>query len=393
MNTERIDPVSFLDDLPERPQLLALGEPMHGSEEVLAMRNTVIEDLVLRGGYRSLAFESDLHAGELVNEYITGGDIDIDRALTDGFSHGFVNARQGTRDLLVRLRDINRTLDQPVRFYGFDGPMEMSAAPSARRFLVRLRAGLADLHENLPASAAEIEALVGDEAAWIEQQAMYDATRSVGRSANADRLRLISDDLLALLDASAPHLARNPECWWWLRADARTAAGLGRYHALMATDVPERLGRLSAQRDAMMAQNLVAVADREAARGGTIVFAHNLHLQRGASEMRMGPHRVTWFSGGALADALLPGRYRHLAIALGAAPVHGLAEPAPGTVEGLLYRDQATNAQLYRGADLADRLHGATARADRDALGAYFPLVPEQLAETDGVLFLREVRA
>lgn len=392
VNPDQVDLVSFLDDAPTPTSLLALGEPMHGSEEILRARNAVIEDMVLRGGYRSIAVESDLHRAPLVNDYLAGAEIDLQRVLDEGFSHPYVHALEATGELLRSLRALNRTLETPVRFYGFDGPMEMAAAPSPRAYLVRLRAALPAAVPSV-VGESELDALLGDEARWTEERAMYEADRGVGRTVDADRLRLLADDLCAILDAHAPELAEREEDWWWLRADAATAVGLLRYHAIMATDTPDRLGRLSAQRDVMMGRNLLAIVDREASRGGTLAVAHNLHLQRGASEMRMGPHPVRWFSGGAQAAARLGDGYRHVAMAIGAAPAHGLAAPAPGTVEGELSRDPAEAPRLHSGPELAERLRGVAVRADRDARGAYFPLEPARLAEIDGVLFLPEVRA
>ncbi len=398
MNPDQVDLVSFLDSLPSAEggqgapaRLLALGEPMHGSEEILRARNAVIEDLVLRGGFRSVAVESDLHRSPLVNDYITGGDVELEHVLCAGFTHPYLHRLEATAELLERLREINATLRTPVRFYGFDRPMEMAAAPSPREYLLRLRAALADAGPG--GSQPEIEELFGDEERWTRESAMYEPGRGVGRTVDAGRLRLLTDDLCALLDAQAPELARREDDWWWLRADAATAVGLLRYHAIMATDTPDRLGRLSAQRDAMMGRNLLAIVERETERGGTIALAHDMHLQRGVSEMRMGPHAVRWFGAGAQAAARLGDGYRHVAMAIGAAPAHGLGAPAAGTVEGELYREQAAPARLYRGPELAQRLSGNAAREDRDERGAYFPLEPERLADTDGVLFLREVRA
>ncbi|NMD56475.1 MULTISPECIES: erythromycin esterase family protein [Tsukamurella] len=392
MNPDQVDLVSYLAAQPAPTRLLALGEPMHGSEEILRARNAVIEDLVLRGGYRSIAVESDFHRAPLVNDYLAGADLDLERVLDEGFSHPYVHRLAATGELLESLRELNRTLETPVRFYGFDGPMEMAAAPSPRAYLLRLRAALAAVDEHV-VGEQELEDLLGDEARWTDEQAMYEADRGVGRTVDVERLRLLTDDLCAVLQARAPELTEPAEAWWELRADAATAVGLLRYHAIMATDTPDRLGRLSAHRDAMMGRNLLAILDREADRGGTIAFAHNLHLQRGASEMRMGPHVVRWFSGGAQAAARLRDGYRFVAMGIGAAPAHGLAVPASGTVEGELYRRQDAPARLYAGSELAARLGEASPRADRDALGAYFPLDAARLAETDGVLFLREVRA
>lgn len=393
MNPHHVDIVSFLEDQPTPTRLLALGEPMHGSEELLQARNAVLEDLVLRGGFRSIAVESDFHAAPLVDEYIRGGDVNLERAMADGLTHEFVHDYEATRELLRWLRETNRTLEVPVRFYGFDGPMEMMAAPSPRGYLLRLHAGLSRVDDRLPGSADEITRLAGDDALWTEERAMYQAARSVGRSADADRLRLLADDLCAVMDGHAPVLAPSEPQWWSLRADARTAVGLLRYHAMMATDGPERLSRLIAQRDAMMADNLVAIADRETQRGGTVVLAHNRHLQRERSSMTMGPHQLHWFGGGAVAEALIGDGYRFVAMGIGAAPAHGLAVPEQGTVEGELYRTQDSQARLYRGPELAEQLRGAVTRTDRDARGAYFPLEAAHLAEADGVLFLCEVRA
>ncbi|MET9328950.1 erythromycin esterase family protein [Tsukamurella sp. NPDC003166] len=392
MDLHPVDLVALLDALPTPARLLGLGEPMHGSEEILRARNAAVLDLVLRGGYRSIAVESDFHRAPQVNDYLAGADLDLEGVLENGFSHPYLHRLDATRELLVRLRDINRTLESPVRFYGFDGPMEMAAAPSPREYLLRLRAALAGRGAHV-ASEADLDDLLGDDARWTEERAMYEADRGVGRTVDAEKLRVLTDDLCALVEERAPEPAEPEEERWRLRADARTAVGLLRYHAIMAADTPDRLGRLSAHRDVMMGRNLLAIADREAERGGTVVLAHNLHLQRGSSEMWMGPHPVRWFSAGAQVAARIGDAYRFVATAIGAAPAHGLAEPERGTVEGELFRAQDVRARLYAGPELRERLQGATRRQDRDARGAYFPLDPDRPADVDAVLFLREVRA
>jgi erythromycin esterase-like protein len=44
-----------------------------------------------------------------------------------------------------------------------------------------------------------------------------------------------------------------------------------------------RMSRLLARRDAMMSENLQAIATREARQGPTLVFANNSHLQKDRS--------------------------------------------------------------------------------------------------------------
>lgn len=59
--------------LPARPRLLALGEPTHGEDTPLEMRNELFRHLVEQEGYRTIAIESDCMTGLLVDDYVTSG--------------------------------------------------------------------------------------------------------------------------------------------------------------------------------------------------------------------------------------------------------------------------------------------------------------------------------
>ena len=54
----------------------------------------------------------------------------------------------------------------------------------------------------------------------------------------------------------------------------------------MASPAPDRIGTLLSVRAEMMADNLLAIVARERRRGPSLVFAHNVHLQRGRPVMR-----------------------------------------------------------------------------------------------------------
>lgn len=102
----------------------------------------------------------------------------------------------------------------------------------------------------------------------------------------------------------------------------------------MADTSPARMTRLLATRDAMMAGNLLALAER----GPALVSAHNSHIQRTRSALRMWDHPLLeWWSAGALVSARLGERYAFLATALGTIRHHGVDTPSPDTLEGLLY--------------------------------------------------------
>ncbi|HZG92693.1 MAG TPA: erythromycin esterase family protein, partial [Pseudonocardia sp.] len=312
--------VELLDGLPERPRLLGLGEPTHGVEEFPRLRNRIFAQLVERAGYRSIALESDCLAAALVDDFVAGGPGSLDEVMATGFSHGF-GTSPANRELVAWMRDRNSTRDPADRigFHGFDPPLEMAPAPSPRGPLVALHDYLTT-HRGaggtpMPVDRADVERLVGDDGRWTEPASLMDPARSVGSSPDVAQLRLLTEELAGLLAAEAPQLivAGGRSARDRAALDARTAAGLLRYHAGMADPTEHRLPRLMAQRDAMMAANLVALADQEAHRGPTLVFANNRHLQREPSTWELAGTDLRWWSAGAITAALLGNRYAFVA--------------------------------------------------------------------------------
>jgi hypothetical protein len=62
-----------------------------------------------------------------------------------------------------------------------------------------------------------------------------------------------------------------------------------------------------------MARNLLDIRDREADRGPTLVYGHDLHLQYGPSHMTMAHMNLTWYGTGAILASLLGDRYTFIA--------------------------------------------------------------------------------
>ncbi|GAB2941889.1 erythromycin esterase family protein [Nonomuraea fastidiosa] len=365
---------AFLDSLPSRPRLLGLGEATHRVKELRALRNELFPHLVEHEGYRAIALEIDCLKARIVDDYVTTGKGSLDEVMEHGFSHGF-GAMSGNRDLVQWMRAYNEEHDAKLRFFGFDGPLEYWAR-SPREALT----GLYDLlHEPLPCTRETLDSLLGADERWEDEESAMNPARSIGRSPEAVELRIIADDLAACLDMQAPQLSAEEREQAELYA--RTATGLLRYHYWLADDSPARWGRLSALRDAMMAANLVAIAERH---GPALLFSHNLHLQRNEAHMRFGDEVLRWSSAGAIAGTRLGDGYAFLASALGT--VSGDA-PAPGTVEGLMAA-LPWDRCLLDGAELAAAVSGLSPRVSSDF--AYFPLDPAHIAVTDGVYFVRE---
>ncbi|GHB51064.1 erythromycin esterase [Streptomyces cirratus] len=377
--------------LPVRPRLFALGEPTHGEDALLDLRNELFGQLVEQEGYRTIAIESDCMMGLVVDDYVTSGTGTLDDVMERGFSHGF-GASRANRELVrwMRAHNDGRPAPERLRFAGCDGPLEITGAASPRQALTALHGYLSAQVDPglLPCTAEVLDRLLGADDQWTEPAAMTDPARSAGRSAGARELRLHADDLVALLDAQTPHLiaATSRDAWERARLYGRTATGLLRYHYWMADTSPNRMTRLVALRDRMMADNLLAVAER----GPALVHAHNGHLQRNKSTMRMGGMALEWWSAGAIASAHLGDGYAFLATALGTIRHRGVDTPAPDTVEGLLHA-LPEDRYLVDAPALAAALADARPAPRVSPWFGYAPLDPAHLADTDGMVFIRDV--
>lgn len=377
--------------LPARPRLLALGEPTHGEDALLDVRNELFRQLVDQEGYRTIAIESDCMMGLVVDDYVTAGTGTLDAVMAHGFSHGWGESA-ANRELVrwMRAHNEGRPESERLRFAGFDGPLEVTGAASPRQALTALHGYLSAWVDAsvIPCTTETLDRLLGADDPWTNPAAMMDPAESVGQSAEARELRLLADDLVALFDEQTPQLiaATSRDDWDRARLYGRTATGLLRYHFWMAHTSPSRMTRLVGLRDSMMAANLLALAERDPA----LIHAHNGHLQRDKSTMRMGGQSLEWWSAGALVNSQLGEGYAFLATALGTIQHQGVDTPPPDTVEGLLY---ALQEDLY----VVDALGLTAALGDTRPTArvspyyGYAPLDPAHLDGYDGIVFVKDV--
>ena len=369
-------------------RLLGFGEPTHGVEAFPELRNELFRHLVEHEGYRSITIESDCLSALAADAYVTDGIGTLDDAMSRGFSHGF-GASPANRELLRWMRAYNeqRPPHERLRFYGFDGPLEMTGAASPRPALTALHDYLA-AHLDLAWSRETLDELLGPDERWTNPAATMDPTQSVGRTPEAKELRLIADDLRALLTSHAPHLTAttSPDDWWRADLHARTAAGLLRYHAGMADTAPTRVETLMRLRDAMMADNLDAIVGREARRGPTLAFAGNSHLQRDKSHLQFAGLPRQWWSGGAIIGTRLGDQYAFAATTFG---TRGSDVPHPDTLEGLLSTLPHARAIIDPGRLAAALDRKLTPRVPADH--TYFPLDPATTDQIDAIVFVTEI--
>ncbi|MEU2042929.1 erythromycin esterase family protein [Nocardia niwae] len=381
------DPASLghvLDELlaarTEPPAVLALGEPTHGIEAFPLLRNELLCHLVERG-YRSIALETDVFAAAVVDDYVAGAPAEIDTVLATGFSHGFGTV-PGNRELVEWLRAHNagRAPRDRVRFHGFDAPVEYSGAPSPR---YTLSPAIDFLPEPLrPASARELDALLGEDEDWTNQAAMFDPAASIGDSDRARALRIVADDVASALRRAAPGLRpADPTGYDHAVAHARTAQGLLRYHAAMAAPTPDRIATLLSLRAEMMADNLLAIVAQEQRRGPTLVFAHNALLQHAQSGLSVGEDEVNWCGAGALVGLALGERYMFLATDAG-------PESDPGTLQRVL-AEATTRRTLFPAQALRAALPPSIG-AGKPIVPGHIPLEPADLNGADAVIFIAD---
>lgn len=326
-------------------ELLGIGEALHGGEEFLLLRNQLFQRLVEVHGFTAIAVESSFPRGRLVNDYITGKIDASYSAIQDaGFSHGF-GKLDANRELIEWLRAYNAESAQEhkLAFYGFDSPTEMTHTESPRQLLCFSLAYL----EGLDAHAAKklrqrIEEHLDEDAAWENPAAMFDPTKSIGNSPAATALRLATEDLLTELTIRRPELVGKSDHDQFEAAlhSARHARSLLNYHAAIATASDDRLARCLGMRDAMMAENLTYIVERERRRcphsGRVLAFAHNSHLKLGRAEWQLGPSALVWWPAGAQIKQMLGNRYAVIGAGLGISADNGIAVPEPETLEARL---------------------------------------------------------
>jgi erythromycin esterase len=141
-------------------------------------------------------------------------------------------------------------------------------------------------------------------------------------------------------------------------------------------------------RDAMAAEHLVHIAEREKTRGKVLVNLHSAHLRRTRT-------RLLWYEfwpNRAHLEQLFGARFAVIGGALGTSEANFIGAPEPGSIEArLLARQSYCFVPTWRGQALAE---GALAplpiraRSTRPYV-PYEPLFPQSIADVDGIAFLR----
>jgi erythromycin esterase-like protein len=329
-----------ITSLGDAVELLGFGETLHGGEELLILRNQLFQHLVEAHGYSAIAIESSFPMSHVVNEYIAGRGLesyeDVQKA---GISHDF-GLLHANRELVEWMRSYNASHAVKLHFYGFDSPTEITGADSPGHVLHFALDYLTAIDKASGQQYRDrIDTLIGQDAAWENPEAMRDATKGIGLSPQANALRIATEELIAELSVRRPELEAASDRGRYLEAlqFAVEARLLLNYHANLARESEDRMNRLIALRDAIMAENLAYIVSRERDRGKVLVFAHNTHLKRSKAELhgewQGDSYTWVWWPVGAHLNAMFGSRYATIGSAVGESPANGIGQPEAGTLE------------------------------------------------------------
>ncbi len=392
----------LVNSLPSSVELLGFGEALHGGEEIMVFRNHLFKHLVASHGFCAIAIESSFPHSVLVNEYVAGrGPATYEAIEHAGFSNRF-GSLVANRELVEWMRRYNADPSHIVklRFYGFDMPQSRIGLASPRPVLHFVTAYLA----SVDSTAGEwyhqrIEPLLGQDSDWENLAAYTDYQQSYGRSPAATALRAVTEDLISALRLRRPEFGGGSDAARYNEAlhYADTARQLLNYHAAHAGGAG--LCELLSIRDALMADNLVAIVERERSRGKVLAFAHNAHLQRGSVtglsswQQTLGAEDFTWWPAGAHLEQLLGQGYAVIGSAVGVSPENGIEQPEADTLEAQLIASPgpARLIPTYHSKGLSAALAALPKRSASVKNMSYIPLSPQSFTDFDWLAIFSSV--
>jgi erythromycin esterase len=374
-------------------ELLGFGEALHGSEEILKLRNRLFQRLVETHGYRAIAVESSFPRARLVNEYVAGlveGPTSYEAVQDIGFSHGFGRV-DANRELVNWMREYNADSHNRVnlQFYGFDSPTEMVGTDSPRQVLHFVLDYLDSIdHASGQEHRQRIDALLGLDSDWENPAASFDPTKSIGLSPAATALRIETENLITELHIRRPELVAKSDASRFSEAVhyASVARQLLNYHAGLARQSSTRIAELLGIRDAMMADNLAYMVSRERGRGKVLAFAHNMHLKRGQAQWQLGPDLLAWWPAGSHLHTMLGPRYAVIGSAMGVSDANGIGPPEAGTLEARLTTvpGRALFIPTHQGEGLpTSAIAALPTRSASTKNSTYFALTSQSIADFD----------
>jgi erythromycin esterase-like protein len=100
--------------------LVGLGEAVHGADQLHRLTHRLLAHLVEWDGFTVFALEVDAAHGMLLDDYVSGRRDDLDAILAQRWWASEIFYDLAIRDLIVWMREYNRTARTPIHIAGFD---------------------------------------------------------------------------------------------------------------------------------------------------------------------------------------------------------------------------------------------------------------------------------
>ncbi|MDT9598733.1 erythromycin esterase family protein [Sphingosinicella rhizophila] len=388
--------------------ILGFGEPLHSGEEFLVVRNRLFQRLVEKHGFRAITIETNDMRARLIDDYIQGRGTSFKAIEDEGFSVG-IGHWERNRDLIAWLKRYNDDPAHKVKLnlYGtLASDQETTKSPRDG-----LTYALAYLDRTDPDAAAKyrniVDPLLGSDKEWEEtataraqeimkrifagdENAIPPTTgKELGVSPRAQGLRLAVENLIFEFKMRRPEFVGKTDMDSFRQALRHlvVARNLLLLHAAAARG--ESLDRLVSMRDAMAAEHLAWIAEREQGRGKIMVFLHSIHLRRTRA-------KLPWYEflpTGAHLDQMFGDRFAVVAGAVGESEANTIDVPEAGSLEGRL---MAQGSDLFLPTGRSRGLPPGALAALPPRKGSapnipYTPLSPQSVADYDAITFLRSV--
>ena len=291
-------------------RIVSLTEPTHGIAEPLKFRNRMIEYLIDRKGFTTVAIESGMTEGQVVHDYVRGGLGDIDEVVAEGISWTF-DQLPANKALVKYLRSLNEGRQHKVNFYGFDVSGSPSNARAKRPPSIALEAALNFLDDTAPKQAEKFRARIGTLIDYIRFDRVFtvrskdDPTVHDYTELGLDerlRLSVAVEDIIDYLEWREIQLiaSSSERAYQWAYRNAlsarqvdsflRKAAFVTKTHGNtfeQAASLLKPSYKLSqASRDRAQADNIEWILNQEGADAKLIVYAHRNHLMTTGSKER-----------------------------------------------------------------------------------------------------------
>jgi erythromycin esterase len=311
-------------------KIVALGEPAHGAQEPLALRNRIFRHLVEHHGFTAIAVETAFAESRRIHEFVRGGEGDAASIVRRHMSYGFGRFAENVA-LVQWLHDFNRQNPdrRKVNFYGIDVGLKPP------QFAVPTPTALADALSFLervdPVAAGPVKSVL---------QPALERLRSNKNEAGfpSDAELVAVDELGSILERQRPGYieAHGRADFEWAAHSAAMAREEFRYARLNpggdGSGIPPGAWRSMNTRDAAMAASVRWILSREGSAGRILVFAHNAHVM--AADVRGGLWSALERPAVPMGRHLRSGFGASLVILGVAAGANGEGFPAPSSTSG-----------------------------------------------------------